>query len=364
MGLLNLFRGQFIDIVEWPDENPDVLVHRFERFNHEIKMGAKLIVRPGQMAVFVNEGKLADRFMPGTYTLKTANLPILTTLLSLPYNFESPFKAEVYFVRTTEQLDRKWGTATPVMMRDADFGIVRLRARGYFSYKAGTENELISRFVGARSEFSCSDIEGQIKAKVVSQLSDALGELKIPALELASMYNEIGEKMIENLSPQFAALGLEVIDFAVENISLPDEVNAALDKRASVGSLSDVMPAYTQMQAADAMRAAADNPGGAGNMMGMFVGAQLAGMTGQAAAKAAEHAPAAPPPLPAAVTYFVGRNGKQEGPYSVDELRAQALAGTFTKESLVWTQGMSGWLAAGTVAELGGMFASVPPPLP
>ena len=124
------------------------------------------------------------------------------------------------------------------------------------------------------------------------------------------------------------------------------------------------MPAYTQMQAADAMRAAADNPGGAGNMMGMFVGAQLAGMTGQAAAKAAESAPAAPPPLPVAVTYFVGRNGKQEGPYSLEELRAQALAGTFTKESLVWTQGMSGWLAAGTVAELGALFGSVPPPLP
>jgi len=364
MGLLNLFRGQFIDVIEWPDEDPNILVHRFERFNHEIKMGAKLIVRPGQMAVFVNEGKLADRFQPGTYTLKTANLPILTTLLSLPYNFSSPFKAEVYFIRTTEQLDRKWGTATPVMMRDADFGMVRLRARGYFSYRAGTDNELISQFVGARAEFICSDIEGQIKAKVVSEFSDALGELKIPALELASMYNEIGGKMVENLSPAFAALGLELIDFAVENISLPDDVNAALDKRSSVGTLSGVMPAYTQMQAADAMRAAADNPGGAGNMMGMLVGAQLAGLTGRTTENAGKSAPAQPPPLPSAPAYFVGHGGKQEGPYTVDELRGQALAGTFTKESLVWTQGMSGWLAAGTVPELNGLFASVPPPLP
>ncbi len=360
MGILNIFRGQFIDVIEWPEEDPNVLVHRFDRFKREIKMGAKLIVRPGQMAVFVNEGKIADHFEPGTYTLKTANLPILTTLLSLPYNFESPFKAEVYFIRTTQQLDRKWGTASPVMMRDADFGIVRLRARGYFSYKVGLDNELISHFVGARSEFSCSDIEGQIKAKVVSELSDALGELKIPALELASMYNEVGQTMRSSLLPHFAALGLELIDFAVESITLPDEVNAALDKRSSVGALSGVMPAYTQMQAAEAMRAAADNPGGAGNMMGVMMGAQLGGMAGQTTAQTA----ATPPPLPQATTYFVGINGQQTGPYTVEQLRAQALAGTFTKDSLVWTQGMAGWLAAETVAELVAVLGAVPPPLP
>lgn len=363
MSIFNLFRGQFIDIVEWPDESPQVLVHRFERFHHEIKMGAKLIVRPGQMAVFVNEGRIADHFMPGTYTLKTANLPILTTLLSLPYNFESPFKAEVYFIRTTEQLNRKWGTATPVMMRDSNFGMVRLRARGYFSYKIGTDNELLSRFVGARAEFTCEDLEGQVKAKVVSEFSDALGELKIPALELASMYNEISHTMRRDLAPHFSGLGLEVLDFAVENISLPDEVNAVLDKRTGLGALADVMQPYTQMQAADAMRAAADNPGGAGNMMGMFVGAQLANTTNQTAGQTAGQTAAAPPPLPPEINFFVAVNGQQTGPFVLAQLRAQALAGSFTRDQLVWTQGMAGWQPAGTVAELQALFAAVPPPL-
>ena len=227
MGLFNLFRGQFIDVIEYPNENPAVLVHRFERFNNEIKYGAKLIVRPGQAAVFVNEGKIADKFGPGTYTLETKNLPILTTLLSLPYNFNSPFKAEVYFIRTTEQLDRKWGTATPVMMRDADFGIVRLRARGNYAYKVSLRDELLTRFVGAQADFTGDAIEGQMKTKVVSACSDALGELKIPALDLAANYTEIGDRVRANLEPDFAALGFELLSFTVESISLPDEVNQA-----------------------------------------------------------------------------------------------------------------------------------------
>ena len=279
MGLFNLFRGQFIDVIEYPNENPAVLVHRFERFNNEIKYGAKLIVRPGQAAVFVNEGKIADKFGPGTYTLETKNLPILTTLLSLPYNFNSPFKAEVYFIRTTEQLDRKWGTATPVMMRDADFGIVRLRARGNYAYKVSLRDELLTRFVGAQADFTGDAIEGQMKTKVVSACSDALGELKIPALDLAANYTEIGDRVRANLEPDFAALGFELLSFTVESISLPDEVNQAMDKRSSLGALGGVMDQYTRMQAADAMRAAADNSGGAGNMTGMFVGANLGGAT-------------------------------------------------------------------------------------
>jgi membrane protease subunit (stomatin/prohibitin family) len=360
MGILNIFRGQFIDVIEWPEENPRILVHRFDRHNNEIKWGAKLIVRPGQKAVFVSQGNIADHFGPGTYPLESKNIPILTTLLSLPYNFNSPFKAEVYFIRTTEQLDRKWGTATPVMMRDADFGTVRLRARGNFSYKVGGSNDMLARFVGARSEFTCDDIESQMKSKVVSAFSDALGELKIPALDLAAQYNEIGDGVRTKMSGYFADLGFELTSFIVENISLPDEVNAAMDKRASVGALGG-MGNYTQLQAADAMKAAAENPGGAGNMMGVLMGAQLGANVGQAVQQGFN---APPPPPPAAVTFYVAVNGQQAGPYDLNTLKTQALGGTFTRTTMVWKQGMAAWQEAATVPELASVFAAVPPPLP
>ncbi|MFA6930334.1 MAG: SPFH domain-containing protein [Lentisphaeria bacterium] len=362
MGILNLFRGQFIDIIEWADENPELLVHRFERFKHEIKMGAKLIVRPGQKAVFVSEGKVADRFEPGTYTLHTKNLPILTTLLSLPYNFESPFKAEVYFIRTTEQLDRKWGTGTPLMMRDTDFGIVRLRARGNYCYKVGQSDQMLSRFVGSRAEFSCADMESQLKTRIISKLSDVLGELRIPALELAAMYDELSSSVNQHLVADFAELGLELTSFLVENISLPEEVNVALDKRSSVGALGGVMGQYTQMQAADAMRAAAENPGGAGNMMGMLMGAQLAGTAGAAVQQT--QVQATPPPLPETVLYYLGEQGKQTGPYTLAQLQQQALNGGFHGGMLVWKKGLPGWLPARQVSELAEILVAVPPPLP
>ncbi len=361
MGLLNIFKGQFIDVIEWPEENPQILVHRFDRHNNEIKWNAKLIVRPGQKAVFVSQGQIADHFGPGTYTLESKNIPILTTLLSLPYNFNSPFKAEVYFIRTTEQLDRKWGTPTPVMMRDADFGIVRLRSRGNFSYKVGDSNDMLARFVGARSEFTCDDIESQMKAKVVSAFSDALGELKIPALDLAAMYNEIGDAVHRNMTPYFAQLGFDLTSFIVENISLPEEVNAAMDKRASVGAMGG-MASYTQLQAADAMKAAASNPGGAGNMVGVLMGAQLGGAIGGTVQQAAAQPP--PPPIPQVSSYFVVVNGQQAGPYDVNTLKAQAMSGTFTRTTMVWKQGMASWQEAATVPELGQIFAAVPPPIP
>ncbi len=189
MGIMNFIKNQLIDIVEWPEETPGVLVHRFERAGNEIKRGAKLVVRPGQSAVFVNEGQIADKFEPGTYSLETKNLPILTTILSLPYGFNSWHKAEVYFIKRTEQLDRKWGTAQPITMRDADFGPLRIRAFGNYSYRVGMTDNMLQRFVGAKSEFKAEELEKQIQLKSVSEFTDTLGELQIPALDLAAQYN-------------------------------------------------------------------------------------------------------------------------------------------------------------------------------
>ena len=280
MGRFSKLGAEFIDIIEWRDQAPGVLVHRFERHDHEIKMGAQLTVRPGQRAVFVNEGEVADVFEPGQHRLETKNLPILATLKGWKYGFDSPYKAEVYFLNVTEQLDRKWGTATPVILRDADFGMVRLRARGNFAYKVSADKEMISRLVGARKAYRVEDIEGQLRTKVVSSLSDALGELKIPLLDLQAQYDEIGVAMKQKLDAVFDGLGLALLTFVLENVTVPEEVEKAMDQRSSMGAVGNLNQ-FSQYQAAQALRDAADNPGMAGNMMGMMVGGQLAnGMGG------------------------------------------------------------------------------------
>jgi len=364
MGLFNTLRNEFIDIIEWADMQAGTLVHRFDRHDNEIKMNAKLIVRPGQRAVFVNEGQIADSFEPGTYTLTTQNIPILTTLKSWKYGFDSPFKAEVYFINATEQLDRKWGTPNPVMLRDADFGIVRLRARGNYSYKVGITEDMISRFVGAQSDFDCDVIEDQIRVKVISSFSDCIGENKIPALDLAAKYDEISEFMIGKLKEEFERLGLDLLSFALENISLPEEVEKAMDQRASMGAVGNLNN-FSQYQAANALRDAAQNEGGSGNMMGMMMGAQMAGGVSNALNQK-EQAPsqAAPPPILGENKYFIAVDGAQTGPFTIAEIKQKIESQSFTQDSLVWMEGMDAWEKASSREDLKGLFGSVPPPIP
>lgn len=276
MGLFDKLKGELIDIIEWTDKVDGLLVHRFNRYQNEIKMGAQLVVRPGQRAIFVREGKIADQFEPGTYTLETSNMPILSTLYGWKYGFNSPFKAEVYFIETTEQLDRKWGTPNPVMLRDADFGIVRLRCRGNYSYKIGEKEEMLTRFVGAGEQFFADALEDQVRTKVISSFSDAIGELKIPALDLAAQYDEISTAMKAKLDGYFVEMGLSLLTFTLENISLPDEVQNAMDERGSMSAIGNLNQ-YSQFQQAKALRDAANNQGGSGDMMGMMVGANLGG---------------------------------------------------------------------------------------
>jgi membrane protease subunit (stomatin/prohibitin family) len=364
MGLLNMIKNQLIDVIEWPEQEPGILVHRFNRHDNEIKMGAKLIVRPGQKAVFVNEGKIADGFDPGTYTLSTQNMPFLTTLLSLPYGFTSPFKAEVYFVKTTEQLDRKWGTPNPVMLRDQDFGMVRLRARGNYSYKVGIREEMISRFVGAQSEFAADSIEEQIRVKVISSFSDCLGELKIAALDLASKYDEISNTMHTKLTQDFIRLGLELLSFTLENISLPDEVQKAMDERASMGAIGNLNN-YSQYQAANALREAANNQGEAGNLMGMMLGTQMAGgISNSLIQQQNTAAQTIPPPVPGQSQYFAVIAGQQAGPFNMAQLQEKINKSEISKETLLWKQGMPSWEKADAISELINLFDCVPPPIP
>lgn len=365
MGLLNMIKNQLIDVIEWPEQEPGILVHRFNRHDNEIKMGAKLIVRPGQQAVFVNEGKIADGFEPGTYALSTKNMPFLTTLLSLPYGFTSPFKAEVYFIKTTEQLDRKWGTPNPVMLRDQDFGMVRLRARGNYSYKVGIREDMISRFVGSQSDFSAESIEEQIRVKVVSSFSDCLGELKIAALDLAAKYDEISHTMNGKLAQDFTRLGLELLSFTLENISLPDEVQKAIDERASMGAVGNLNN-YAQYQAANALREAANNQGGeAGNLMGMMLGAQMGGsLANTLVQQNGSSGQQIPPPIPSQSQYFAVLAGQQAGPFTMEQLQEKIGKGEVLRETLIWKQGMSAWQKADTIPDMIKLFGSIPPPVP
>ena len=276
--------NQFIEVIEWLDESKDTLLYRFPVAGQEIKNGAQLIVRESQAAVFVFEGQVGDVFTPGRYTIDGGNTPILSKLGAWKYGFNSPMKSEVYFVNTKQFTDMKWGTSNPIMLRDSDFGIVRLRAFGAYSLRVADPSEFIKEIAGTNGHFQTEDIDGQLKRAIVTEFSDALGEMKIPALDLAAQYKEVGEGIRAKINEDFKGYGLEVTKFYVENISLPPEVEAAMDKRASMGALGDAQN-YMQFQAADALRDAAQNEGGgaglgAGLGAGFAVGGQMANAFG------------------------------------------------------------------------------------
>src|SRR5882762_5592416 len=283
MGILDRLSpsAQFIEVIEWLDDSSNTMLYRFPVHDQEIKNGAQLIVRESQAAVFVHEGQIADVFGPGRYSVEGGNTPILSKLGAWKHGFNSPIKSEVYFVNTKQFTDLKWGTSNPVMMRDADFGMVRLRAFGIYSMRVADPRELIKQIAGTNSRFVTEDIEGQLRRTMVSAFSDALAESKIAALDLASNYDELSTFARQKLQDEFKSLGLELTKFVVENISLPQEVEAAMDKRTSMGVIGDVNR-YTQFQAAQAMRDAAQNPGGgastgAGLGAGFAIGNAMAG---------------------------------------------------------------------------------------
>src|SRR5258705_6058156 len=272
MGIFDAIRSQFIEVIEWLDDSGNTLVYRFPVQGQEIKNGTQLTVRESQAAVFVHQGQIADVFGPGLHTVDGGNTPILTKLGAWMHGFNSPFKAEVYFVSTKQFTDLKWGTPNPVMMRDTDFGMVRLRAFGIYSIRVADPQAFIKEVAGTNARFMTEDIEGQLKRTLVGGFSDALGESKIAALDLASNYDELGKFTRTKLNDEFKTFGLELTKFVIENISLPQEVEAAMDKRTSMGVIGDV-GRYPQFQAADAMRDAAQNPsGGAGTGAGLGAG--------------------------------------------------------------------------------------------
>jgi membrane protease subunit (stomatin/prohibitin family) len=299
MGIWDFIKGELIDVIEWIDDSGDIIVWRFPDQDHQIKMGAKLTVRESQAAVFVNEGQVADVFSPGLYTLNTQNMPVMTTLRSWKYGFESPFKAEVYFVNTKNFLNMKWGTQNPVMMRDPDFGVVRFRAFGSYGIRVKDPGLFMKEVVGTNGCFTTDNIDGQLRSMIVSAFTSMLGRSDSGALDLAANYRVMGDKAQADMEPDFQKFGLSLTRFIIENISLPPEVEKMIDTRSKMGIVGD-MGRYTQFQTAEAIPEAAKAGGAAGSFMGMGAGVAMGQQMEGAMASGMFQTPQPQPPQAAA----------------------------------------------------------------
>jgi membrane protease subunit (stomatin/prohibitin family) len=367
MPIFDFLRGEFIDVIHWVDDTRDTIVWRFEREGHAIKYGAKLTVRESQAAVFVHEGQVADVFGPGLYMLETNNMPVMTTLQHWDHGFQSPFKSEIYFVNTRRFTDLKWGTKNPILCRDPEFGSVRLRAFGTYTMRVADPAKFLAEIVGTDGEFTTQEIEFQIRNVIVANFSQIIASSGIPVLDMAANTGDLAKVVHERIAPKIAEYGLELPGFYIENVSLPAEVEAALDKRAAAGMVGD-LGRYTEFSAAEAMTAAAADPGGGGAMgagigagLGMAMGERMArsGPWGQAPAAAAPP----PPPSPARV-WHVAAGGAATGPFSEAELALKASTGEITPDTYLWTPGGPDWRRGRDVSELADMFSATPPPPP
>jgi len=376
MGLMDKIKGELVDIIEWVDDSRSTLAWRFPRYQNEIKNGAQLIVREGQEAVFVYRGLLADTFTPGHYELKSENLPLLGTLQGWKHGFNSPFRSEVYFINTRPVTDLRWGTPQPVTVRDPDFKMVQIRANGLCVVKIDNIEIFLREVIGTDSAVEAEEITELLRRVISLAFSDLVMETGLGAIDLQGRQVELSGKLKDFVQSRVDdEFGLHIVDVTM-NISLPDEITQAMTRGVArgveeSGFLDNVdLGRYQQAKVADAMVAAADNPGGSamGDMMQMGMGVAMAGqMAGQlqgAMTPAVGGAPAAPPPLPGqGVTYHVDNGGVAGGPFTLEQMRAGITNGQVVGTTLVWTAGMAAWAPAQTVPDLQALFAA-PPPLP
>jgi membrane protease subunit (stomatin/prohibitin family) len=293
MGVLSFARKQFIDILQWTESGDDVLAWRFPTADFEIQQGGQLIVRETQTALFVDQGHVADLFGPGTYTLRTANLPVLTDLRHWAKNFESPFKSEVYFFSTRLRVNQTWGTAAPVTIRDREFGAVRVRAFGIYSYRIADARVFFRRVSGTRDSYAVADLDGQLRSTLVSTLADHLGQAQVPFLDMAANQDALARAIGQKSSPLFADLGLSLEVFQIQSVSLPDELMKRLDERVGMGIVGD-LARYGQFQVAQSIPTAAAAGGAAGAGVGIGAGIAMGQVMGQAIGRAAAPTPPAP----------------------------------------------------------------------
>jgi membrane protease subunit (stomatin/prohibitin family) len=384
MGLMDKLKGELVDIIEWFDETRSTLAWRFPRYQNEIKNGAELIVREGQQAVFVYRGQLADTFGPGHYQLVTENLPILSTLQGWPHGFRSPFRSEVYFINTRPVTDLRWGTPSPVTVRDPDFKMVQVRANGLCVLRIADPAIFLREVIGTDSTVTTEEISELLRRIITLAFSDMIMATGMGAIELQGRQVELSDKLRdfvqERVDDEF---GLK-IDSVTMNITLPEEITQAMTRGVARGVeqgafLDNVGPMdrFQQGAAAEAMMEAARNPGESGSMMGAGLGMALGQQMGNMMAANQQGAyaqpqqqggyapPPGPPPLPQSQMFHAEINGQAVGPLTMDQLRQYASAGQLNPNSNVWANGMPNWVAAQTVPALAGLFAPpAPPPLP
>lgn len=370
-------KSQFLEVIEWLDDTQDTIVYRFPVFNQKITDKSKLVVRESQASVFISEGQLSEVFGPGTYTLDTRNAPIASFFQSIAYKLNYPYKGDVYFVNTKLFRENRWGTANPFMMRDAEFGPVRVRAFGIYTFRVTDPATFLRQVVGTDGLFTTDEINGQLKRQVVSGLATAIGQARIPVLDLAANYMDLGETIREKLNPRFQeSYGITLTAFDIENISLPPEVEKALDQRSKMGVLGD-LNAYTKLKAADAIETAAANQGiggaGVGMGVGFGMGNQMGGMMGQAMNHGGNFNPhagmqggpaPAPPPVPGQQRlHYNGPAG--QGQFTPAEI-AQKISANRGGNHLIWAAGWPSWKPWAEVSEIANLVppAAAPPPVP
>jgi membrane protease subunit (stomatin/prohibitin family) len=298
MALKDFLKKQFIDVIQWTESADGILSYRYPMQDFEIQYGASLTVRESQMAVFVNEGTVADVFGPGRYKLTTQTLPLLTNLMNWDKLFESPFKSDVYFFSTRLQLNQKWGTANPITIRDKEFGAVRLRAFGIYSYKIFDPRAFHVHVSGTREQYTITELDGQLRNTIVASISDLFAQSGIPFLDMAANQDEFGNQMKQKLDPEFKRLGIGLDTLQVQNLSLPDELQKILDQRIGMGLIGD-MTRYTQYQTAQSIPIAAANEGGlagagAGIGAGLTIGQSMASAMASSMANPAQPQAAKP----------------------------------------------------------------------
>jgi membrane protease subunit (stomatin/prohibitin family) len=314
---MSFLSKQFIDVIQWTEPEPGILAYRYPMEDMEIQNGGRLTVRESQMAVFVNEGRVADVFGPGLYTLSTNTLPILTYLMNWDKAFKSPFKSDVYFFSSRLQTDQRWGTATPITIRDKEFGAIRMRGYGIYAYRIADPRLFYTKISGTRDIYRVSDLEGQLRNTIVARMTDTFAQSSVPFLDMAANQAALGEKIGETLKPAFADLGLGLDTFIVENLSLPEELQKILDQRISMNMIGD-MNRYTQFQVAQSMPIAAANEGGGAAGIGVGLGAGMTMANSMLSAmkpgpSAPEAPPAAAPATPATDTKFCSNCGNRIG---------------------------------------------------
>ncbi len=377
MSFLEMFKEGILDLVEVPELPRDTLIVKFPRTENEITNGAKLVVREGQGAIFVNEGRLADIFGPGTFKLETRNLPLLADLRGWPYGFRSPFKAEIYFFSTRPLLNQQWGTQQPVLLSLPGFGLAELRAFGQTGYRIGDPATFFRQMVGTTGVLQGAQLRDYLRGLVLSSFSEALTRSQPTAEALMGNLSEMDNTLLDQLRDGLRPLGLEMVQFVTESISLPPHVRDELMKYSRLGKVD--LNRYTQFEVAKAVPQMAAQGGGltaqavqvgvglaAAQQVLRAAGSNFAASPDLSSAHLSSAGPVVPPPLPGTspVLFHVALDGKAQGPLSLDSLVPLAVSGALRPETLVWQPGMSGWLAAASVPALRHLFPQEPPPLP